>query len=104
MPELVTVEAIARVLYRRSTHLRTSLPPPQHWSGGVEWWCQCYQPGQGLAFHFDKDEERLRETGEMRHPIFSSIVYLHDEEDDFDEESRRLGWLVGWIDGWTRSH
>jgi hypothetical protein len=37
---------------------------------------QVYKPGVGLGFHFDKDEHLLKATGEMQHPIWSSILYL----------------------------
>ena len=37
---------------------------------------QRYEKGRGLAFHFDKDEHAMRETGAMLQPQLSSIVYL----------------------------
>ena len=45
-------------------------------------WClllhvlQVYEPGKGLSFHFDKDEAKLVSSGEMHHPILSSVLYL----------------------------
>jgi hypothetical protein len=37
---------------------------------------QVYEPGRGLAFHFDKDEHLLVEAGVMSHPAWSSVLYL----------------------------
>ena len=37
---------------------------------------QVYEPGRGLAFHFDKDEQLFRERREMAHPLLSTILYL----------------------------
>jgi hypothetical protein len=37
---------------------------------------QVYEPGKGLAFHFDKDESRMAEDSQMVHPITSTILYL----------------------------
>ena len=37
---------------------------------------QVYQPGKGLAFHFDKDEHAMKERSEMVQPILSSVLYL----------------------------
>ena len=44
---------------------------------GCEFWSQCYEENRGLAFHFDKDEQLLAATGEMSHPMYSSVLYLH---------------------------
>lgn len=38
-----------------------------------------YRPGAGLAFHFDKDEAAYKDTGTMRHPALSSVLYLTGE-------------------------
>lgn len=40
-----------------------------------------HTPGSGLAFHWDKDEAQLVETGVMRHPLLSSVLYLNDAEE-----------------------
>ena len=53
---------------------------PSDWAG-AEWWCQIYQPSRGLPFHFDKDEELMKATGEMRHPITSCVLYLNTAEE-----------------------
>lgn len=37
---------------------------------------QKYEEGKGLAFHFDKDEKALQTDGTMKHPQYSSVVYL----------------------------
>lgn len=37
---------------------------------------QVYKPGAGLGFHFDKDEHLLKATGQVQHPVCSSILYL----------------------------
>lgn len=37
---------------------------------------QVYELGKGLRFHFDKDETAFVQTGNMVHPIFSSVLYL----------------------------
>ena len=37
---------------------------------------QVYQPGKGLAFHFDKDEHAMKERRQMLQPILSSVLYL----------------------------
>ena len=82
--------------------LRHSLPPA--WSG-AEYWVQArsvlarptrkprgvrfgigsdapaagvqtYEAGRGLAFHFDKDEQRYRDQRVMAHPLLSTVLYL----------------------------
>lgn len=42
---------------------------------------QVYEPGNGLGFHFDKDERALEERGEMVFPLFSSVVYLTEAQE-----------------------
>ena len=37
---------------------------------------QVYEPGKGLAFHFDKDEHAMKERHEMIQPVLSSVLYL----------------------------
>lgn len=41
---------------------------------------QVYRPGAGLAFHFDKDESQYKQTGCMRHPALSSVLYLTGDQ------------------------
>lgn len=50
---------------------------------------QVYKRGQGLAFHFDKDETLYKKSGDMKHPVHSSILYLTGTA----TEGRRLGTL-----------
>ncbi|KAL0025106.1 hypothetical protein WJX79_010787 [Trebouxia sp. C0005] len=40
------------------------------------WWVQVYEPGKGLAFHFDKDEHAMKEKHQMIQPVLSSVLYL----------------------------
>ena len=55
-------------------------------------WCfssqhaQVYEPGKGLAFHFDKDEQLFLEQRKMVHPLLSTVVYLAG-----DTSTARLG-------------
>jgi hypothetical protein len=37
---------------------------------------QVYEPGKGLPFHFDKDEQLFKERQHMAHPTLSSVLYL----------------------------
>ncbi|KAL3153737.1 hypothetical protein ABBQ32_013330 [Trebouxia sp. C0010 RCD-2024] len=48
---------------------------PNAWAG-AEWWVQVYEPGKGLAFHFDKDEHAMKEKQQMIQPALSSVLYL----------------------------
>lgn len=43
---------------------------------------QIYEPGRGLAFHFDKDEHLLAAEGRMAHPAWSSVLYLTGGDGD----------------------
>ena len=47
---------------------------------GAEWWCQCRE-GSGMAFHVDKDENRMRRDGVLRTPLVSCIIYLDGDSD-----------------------
>ena len=51
--------------------------------------CQIYEHGQGLAFHFDKDEHLLKEEGTMMHPIVNSIIYLTGDSAKSRQGTRR---------------
>lgn len=51
---------------------------------GAEFWSQVYKVGEGLAYHFDKDEHALKEEGRMIHPICSSILYLNENSEPSD--------------------
>ena len=57
---------------------------------------QIYEPGRGLAFHFDKDEHLLIEEGRMAHPAWSSVLYLTgsdggDDDDDYANGADGVG-------------
>ena len=69
-------EQVVFALYERA--MKEELPAD--WAG-AEWWCQVYKPSRGLPFHFDKDEELMKATGEMRHPITSCVLYLNTAEE-----------------------
>lgn len=45
---------------------------------GVEWWVRLRPADVPMGFHFDKDESLIRLTGRMRHPAYSSVLYLTD--------------------------
>ena len=47
---------------------------------------QVYEPGKGLAFHFDKDEQLFLEQRKVVHPLLSTVVYLAG-----DTSTARLG-------------
>lgn len=47
---------------------------------------QVYEPGKGLAFHFDKDEHAMKEKNQMLQPVLSSVLYLTG-----DHTTQRLG-------------
>lgn len=53
-----------------------ALPPA--WTG-AEVWCQTYEAGRGLDFHFDKDEAAMAGGGVMRNPAVACVVYLSGE-------------------------
>ncbi len=42
----------------------------------VQHYLQVYEPGKGLAFHFDKDEHAMKENHQMIQPVLSSVLYL----------------------------
>lgn len=50
-----------------------ALPPA--WTG-AEVWCQTYEAGRGLDFHYDKDEAAMAGSGAMRNPAVACVVYL----------------------------
>ncbi len=43
---------------------------------GQHKYLQVYEPGTGLAFHFDKDEHAMKEKHQMIQPVLSSVLYL----------------------------
>lgn len=44
---------------------------------GVEWWLGRLAYGQSLALHFDRDMALQSRTGQVVHPLWSSILYLN---------------------------
>jgi len=44
---------------------------------GAEWWLGRLRSGQALALHTDRDLSLHAKTGEVRHPLRSSILYLN---------------------------
>src|SRR6267143_936591 len=44
---------------------------------GMEWWLGRLKFGEGLAFHTDRDRSLRHQTGEIVHPLWSSILYLN---------------------------
>src|SRR6266850_6422386 len=44
---------------------------------GMEWWLGRLKFGEALPFHTDRDRSLRHETGEILHPMWSSILYLN---------------------------
>jgi hypothetical protein len=44
---------------------------------GMEWWLGRLKYGESLAFHTDRDRSLRHETGQIVHPLWSSILYLN---------------------------
>src|SRR5882762_4058939 len=44
---------------------------------GMEWWLGRLKFGEALAFHTDRDRSLRQETGQIVHPMWSSILYLN---------------------------
>jgi hypothetical protein len=44
---------------------------------GMEWWLGRLKHGKSLAFHTDKDRSLKKQTGQIVHPLWSSILYLN---------------------------
>ena len=44
---------------------------------GMEWWLGRLHYGQSLALHFDRDMALEQQTGQVVHPLWSSILYLN---------------------------
>lgn len=44
---------------------------------GMEWWLGRLKYGESLAFHTDRDRSLRKQTGEIVHPLWSSILYLN---------------------------
>ena len=44
---------------------------------GMEWWLGRLKRGESLAFHTDRDRSLRKQTGQIVHPLWSSILYLN---------------------------
>jgi hypothetical protein len=44
---------------------------------GMEWWLGRLKFGEELPFHTDRDRSLRHETGQIVHPLWSSILYLN---------------------------
>jgi hypothetical protein len=44
---------------------------------GMEWWLGRLKYGESLRFHTDRDRSLRKETGQIVHPLWSSILYLN---------------------------
>ena len=44
---------------------------------GMEWWLGRLKYGESLNFHTDRDRSLQKQTGEIVHPLWSSILYLN---------------------------
>ncbi|PRW61039.1 hypothetical protein C2E21_0196 [Chlorella sorokiniana] len=73
-PAITAAEQIVQQLYRRLVAAR--LAPHADAFLGAEYWCQIYERGRGLGFHYDKDEHAMKEEGRMVNPLFSSVYYV----------------------------
>lgn len=44
---------------------------------GMEWWLGRLKRGESLPFHTDRDRSLRKESGQIVHPLWSSILYLN---------------------------
>jgi len=44
---------------------------------GTEWWLGRLKFGESLPFHTDRDRSLRKQTGQIVHPLWSSILYLN---------------------------
>jgi hypothetical protein len=44
---------------------------------GMEWWLGRLHYGESLPFHTDRDRSLRKQTGQIVHPLWSSILYLN---------------------------
>jgi len=44
---------------------------------GMEWWLGRLKYGESLPFHTDRDRSLQKQTGQIVHPLWSSILYLN---------------------------
>jgi hypothetical protein len=67
-PTNVVEESIARLL---------AIAQPGAQCVGMEWWLGRLKYGQSLRLHTDRDRSLRKLTGEIVHPLWSSILYLN---------------------------
>lgn len=65
------------VFERLIRHLHRAARIPKSCKGG-EWWFNIRPSDASMHGHFDKDEAELKRSGEFRHPVRSSVLYLTD--------------------------
>jgi hypothetical protein len=58
------------------SHLRTLVEAGPECIG-MEWWLGRLKYGESLPFHTDRDRSLRKETGQIVHPLWSSILYLN---------------------------
>ena len=46
---------------------------------GAEWWYQLKGAGDGITYHYDKDEAMSSDRGVYRFPLLSTVTYLTDD-------------------------
>ena len=44
---------------------------------GMEWWLGRLKHGKSLPFHTDRDRSLQKQTGQIAHPLWASILYLN---------------------------
>src|SRR5712675_3329388 len=44
---------------------------------GMEWWLGRLKYGESLPFHTDRDRSLQKQTGQIAHPLWASILYLN---------------------------
>lgn len=52
---------------------------------GPEWWAHCRDHTSGHQLHFDSENEGVGIGGQVRHPLFSAVVYLSEGEEEEEE-------------------
>jgi len=66
----------ANIVEECISRLRTFVRPGPQWIG-MEWWLGRLKYGESLPFHTDRDRSLNKQTGEIVHPLWSSILYLN---------------------------
>src|SRR5467141_244607 len=66
----------ANIVEECISRLRTFVRSGPQWIG-MEWWLGRLKYGESLPFHTDRDRSLNKQTGEIVHPLWSSILYLN---------------------------